>query len=152
DPSRWVQLLRILRGNKAIPLWRQFFGQTYKPLTLHGVISFCDINDLTAAASSSQQLERQSRECHDRLLAIGEVFKCDFPVYQVITKCDTIRYYPEYVGRIPESEVNQIFGCTFPEYSTNPSQAATNSVETEARRLLASFRSVYDALVDRRVS
>lgn len=35
-------------------------------------------------------------------------------MYQVFTKCDSIPYFPDFFRRLPEREVNDVFGCTLP--------------------------------------
>jgi len=49
------------------------------------------------------------------LRAVGDVFGVEFPVYQIITKCDAIPFFPDFFRRLPEPEANQILGChSFP--------------------------------------
>ena len=52
----------------------------------------------TGASADPQRLERQAREWQERLRAIADVFGAEFPVYQVITKCGAIPFFPVMPG------------------------------------------------------
>ena len=150
--SRWSQLVGALRGQVAVPLWRRLWGEPQPQMDLRGVIAFCDSKELTGASSDPQRLERYSRDWQERLRSIAELFGAGFPVYLVVTKCDKIPFFSDFFRRLPESEVNQVLGCTL---SAPNSQAARSNevfVEAEAKRLTASFRPLYHALARRRLS
>jgi type VI secretion system protein ImpL len=70
----------------------------------------------------------------------------------VITKCDKIPFYSDFFRRLPESEVNQVLGCTLPPNSSQAARASEVFVEAEAKRLTASFRPLYHALARRRLT
>ena len=150
--GRWSQLLTALRPQVAVPFWRRLWSETEAPADLRGVIAFCDSKELTGASSDPQRLERYSRDWQERLRAIAVRFGADFPVYMVVTKCDKIPFFSDFFRRLPESEVNQVLGCTL---SAQVSQTAgPNEVfaEAEAKRLTASFRPLYHALARRRLT
>ena len=91
------------------------FGANRNPGSdLRGVIAFCDSKELTGASSDPQRLERYSRDWQERLRAIADQFGAGLPVYVVITKCDKIPFFSDFFRRLPESEVNQVLGCTLP--------------------------------------
>jgi type VI secretion system protein ImpL len=152
DLGRWSQLLTALRPQAAIPFWRRLWSETDAPADLRGVIAFCDSKELTGASSDPQRLERYSRDWQERLRAIAVRFGADFPVYVVVTKCDKIPFFSDFFRRLPESEVNQVLGCTLS--AQVPETAGPNEVfaEAEAKRLTASFRPLYHALARRRLT
>ena len=150
--GRWSQLLTALRPQAAVPFWRRLWSETETPADLRGVIAFCDSKELTGASSDPQRLERYSRDWQERLRAIAVRFGAGFPVYVVVTKCDKIPFFSDFFRRLPESEINQVLGCTL---SAQVSQTAGPNevfVEAEAKRLTASFRPLYHALARRRLT
>jgi type VI secretion system protein ImpL len=150
--SRWSQLLGVLRGQVAIPFWRRLWGEPERQMDLRGVIAFCDSKELTGASSDPQRLERYSRDWQERLRSIADRFGAEFPVYLVITKCDKIPFFSDFFRRLPESEVNQVLGCTLPAREAQTSRPHEVFVEAEAKRLAASFRPLYHALTRRRLT
>src|SRR5262249_16787929 len=79
-----------------------------------------------------------------------EVFGAGFPVYQVVTKCDVVPFFPEFFRRLPETEAGQILGCTLP-LDRGALRRGEVFAEAEAKRLNASFRSLYHRLAARRI-
>ncbi|HEY7389720.1 MAG TPA: type VI secretion protein IcmF/TssM N-terminal domain-containing protein, partial [Bryobacteraceae bacterium] len=149
--ARWNQLLRLLRGESTLGFWRRLWGQPEKRVDLRGVIAFCDSKEFTGASSDPQRLERSTRDWQERLRSIAEVFAAEFPVYFAITKCDKVPFFPDFFRRLPEPEANQVLGCTLPVESTGHSTSEAFA-EAEAKRLTASFRSLYHALAQRRLT
>ena len=152
EPGRWSELLGVLRGRAATPFWRRLWRETDQGMMLRGVIGFCDVKELTGASADPQRLERECREWKERLAAVGEVFGVDFPVYQVFTKCDKIPFFPDFFGRLPESEANQILGCTLPMRKSEASRPDEIFAEAEAKRLTGAFRGLYYSLAERRIT
>jgi type VI secretion system protein ImpL len=152
DLSRWGQLLNVLRGRPSTPLWRRLWREPDAGLTLRGVIGFCDVQELTGAAADPQRLERECRGWQERLRAIADVFGVEFLVYQVFTKADKIPFFPDYFGRIPESEVNQVLGCTLPIFTLETLRPGEVFAEVQAKRLTSSFRPLYQSLAERRLA
>jgi len=152
DIGRWSALLGVLRGKASIPLWRRLWREPEAGLTLRGVIGFSDVKELTGAAADPQRLEGACREWQERLRAVSEVFGMEFPVYQVFTKCDKIPFFSDYFGRLPESEVNQVLGCTLPIGKPDPSRPGEVFAEVEAKRLTGAFRPLYHSLAERRIT
>ena len=87
----------------------------------------------------------------ERLRAIGEVFGIEFPVYQVITKCDVIPFFPDFFRQLQESETGQVLGCTFPLHKIDASQTREVFAEAEVKRLTRAFRLLYQSLAERRL-
>jgi type VI secretion system protein ImpL len=152
DPGRWSQLLRILRGNAKVPLWRRVWGDPAPQTDLRGVIAFCNCSELTGATSDPQRLERLSSEWQERLGAIAEVFDLEVPVYLVIAKCDKIRFFSDFFRRLPDSEAGQVLGCTLAPREAGKTEPGEVFAEVEAKRLIASFRPLYHALAERRLT
>ncbi len=151
DSERWKSLLTILRGTRSMSFWQSLWRDPEPGMQLSGVVGFTDVRDLTSAAADPQRFERGNRDWQERLRTIGLVFGADFPVYQVFTKCDKLPFFTDYFGRLPESEVNQILGCSLPlrKPAANPGEAFT---EAEAKRLGDAFRPLYQSLAERRLS
>jgi type VI secretion system protein ImpL len=149
DLTRWTQVLNALRAEPAIPSWRSLWEEPAKGLILNGVFGFSDVNEFTGTPDV-EAIERRSRQWQERLRAIGEQFGMDFPVYQVITRSDTITYFPDFFRRLSESEAKQVFGCTLPLRGEGP--ASENSPEGETKRLTRSFRSLYISISKRRIT
>ena len=147
-----MQLLKILRGTDSIPLWRRVLGKPAKRLDLRGVIGFCDVQEFTGASADPQRFEKYCRTWQERLRAIGEVFGIEFPVYQVITKCDVIPFFPDFFRQLPESETGQVLGCTFPLHKIDASQTREVFAEAEVKRLTRAFRVLYQSLAERRLT
>ena len=152
DLARWNQLLAALRPQVALPVWRRLWGAPASRIDLRGVIAFCDSKELTGASSDPQRLERCSRDWQERLRAIAAQFGAGLPVYVVITKCDKIPFFSDYFRRLPESEVNQVLGCTLPPPNAQAAVPTDVFVEAEAKRLTSSFRPLYQALARRRLT
>ena len=108
--------------------------------------------NLPAPPLIPSDLERYSRDWQERLRAIADQFGADFPVYVVITKCDKIPFFSDFFRRLPESEVNQVLGCTLPVRDSQAARSDEVFVEAEAKRLTASFRPLYHALARRRLT
>jgi type VI secretion system protein ImpL len=151
DSERWRSLLRILRGTRPASFWHSLWRDPEPGMQLSGVVGFTDVRELTSSSADPQRFERGNRDWQERLRTIGLVFGADFPVYQVFTKCDKLPFFTDYFGRLPESEVNQILGCSLPlrKPAASPGEAYT---EAEAKRLVDAFRPLYQSLAERRLS
>jgi type VI secretion system protein ImpL len=152
DLGRWTQLLRVIRGTKPIPLWRRLLGQREDTVALRGVVGVCDLREFSAASGDPQRFERSCRHWHDRLMAIGEVFGIRFPVYQVITKCDGIPFFKEFFHQLPESDTQQVLGCTLPFSLASPAEPGQIFAEVESKRLTRAFRGLHQSLGERRLT
>ncbi len=150
--GRWSQLLGVLRGKPSVPLWRRLSGESEQAWALRAVIGFCDVKEFTGTSSDAQRLERHCRDWQERLRAIGEVFGVEFPVYQIFTKCDAIPFFPDFFRRLPEPETNQVLGCTLPIRKMGAGHPSEVFAQAEAKRLTASFRPLYHALAQRRLT
>jgi type VI secretion system protein ImpL len=152
DLTRWRQLLGMLRGQTSVGFWLRLWGEPEPHTDLRGVIAFCDSKEFTGASSDPQRLERSIRDWQERLRATAEVFGAEFPVYLAITKCDQIAFFPDFFRRLPEAEANQVLGCTLASGHSQRQSSAEVFGEAEARRLTASFRPLYHAIAQRRLT
>jgi type VI secretion system protein ImpL len=152
DPARWRALLRGLQGKKSIPAWKRLWGDQEFEAEFRGAIGFCDVKEFIGASSDPQRFERQCRDWHDRLHAMGEVFGIQFPVYQVISKCDVIPFFEDYFRRLTEVEATQVLGSSLPLGRFDLTLPGDAVADAEARRLTASFRRLYRSIAQRRVS
>src|SRR6267143_2537263 len=100
DSGRWIQLLRVLRGTDTVPSWRRLLGKPENRLALRGVIGFSDVQEFRGASADPQRFEKYCRNWQERMRAIGEVFRVEFPVYHVITKCDEIPFFPDFFRQL----------------------------------------------------
>ncbi len=147
-----VSYSQRLRPQVAVPFWRRLWSGPESRIDLRGVIAFCDSKELTGASSDPQRLERHSRDWQERLRSIAVLFGAGLPVYVVVTKCDKIPFFSDYFRRLPESEVNQVLGCTLPPPNSQSAVPTDVFVEAEAKRLTASFRPLYQTLARRRLT
>jgi len=152
DLGQWSRLLRPLRGGAAVPMWRRLWKEPAQGMEFRGVIGFCEAKEFTGAAADPQKFERYSRDWQERLRSVAEVFGAGFPVYQIITKCDKIPFYTDFFHRLPETDVNQVFGCTVAIGRTDANNPGEVFAEAEAKRLTASFRPLYQSIAARRLA
>jgi type VI secretion system protein ImpL len=150
DASRWTRLLTVLRGNPRPATWRTFWREPEQPLTINGVVAFCEAKNFTGSVNVDR-LTRDGRLWQERLGAIGDVFGVEYPVYQVITKCDALSFFDEYFRRLPESETNQALGCTLNAEARTALQPGEVFADVEGKRLSRSFTSLFNTLADRRL-
>jgi len=143
----WLRILRALRAEPSLPLWRRVWkGNPSQPL-LRGVIGFCHMKELIGASTDPQRFEKYCREWSERLRAIGEVFGSSFPAWQVITNCDSLPFFRDYFRRLPEGESNQVLGSAL----TLSADEAFPAVDAAAKQITHSFRVLYRAIADRRI-
>jgi len=150
DSSRWEQLLRILKGGHRFPWWRRLWQEDERGLELRGVVSFCDLKTLLDAPDPSVA-EQHGRLAQERLRSIGKVFGRRFPVYTIFAKTDAIPYFADYFARLPENEAAQPLGCTLP-VGGGEAEGGGIWVDSETKRLLKSFNSIYYSLAEYRLS
>jgi type VI secretion system protein ImpL len=151
DVSRWKDLLTALRWKATVSRWKKLWGQPERQMELRAVVAFCEVKEFIGAQADPQRLERLTRDWHERLGAIAEVFG-SVPVYQILTKSDAVLYFSDFFRRLPDSGAAQILGCTLSPHGSEPSHRGEVFAEAEARRLTAAFRSLYHSLAARRLA
>ena len=141
----WLRLLRALRGEDRRPLWRRVLRDKQTYASLGGVIGFCHARDLIGASADPQRLETASRLWKDRLKSITEIFGTSFPIHQVFTNSDSLPYFNDFFLRLPDSEIQQVFGSAVPPVS----ETLGETREHRMKRLVNSFRDLYKSVVER---
>ncbi|MBA2654560.1 MAG: type VI secretion system membrane subunit TssM [Gammaproteobacteria bacterium] len=81
--------------------------RSFKPI--NGLILMVNLQELTVNTREQTQLQKL-RQIIDTLLASF----MDFPIYLIITRCDTIEGFTEFFEDLGQDERNQIFGLSFP--------------------------------------
>jgi type VI secretion system protein ImpL len=152
DLGRWTQLLRVLQGRAPVPLWRRLWGESESGWALRGVVGICDIKEVSASSADPERSTLSCRQWEERLRAVGEVFGAGYPVYFVFTKCDAIPFFPDFFRRLPDGDTNQVLGCALAARKVDAAEPAEAPLQAEIKRLTASFRTLYQALAERRVT
>ncbi len=152
--GRWVGLLRVLRGQRSTPQWRRLLGEPDPGTNVRAVLAFCESKEFTAASSPQAReiRDRQVAQWRERLGAIAEVFGIELPVYLLATKSETIPGFADYFARMPEPDINQIFGCSLPRPKKSAQRFEDVSAEAENRRLTKSFSPLLHALAEKRLA
>ena len=147
DLGRWNQLLETLNARRPTSFLERLRKGQPAGLDLRGVLYVCDIG-IFDGTPDAHQLGQQARLVGERLGAISRAFRRRFPVYTIFSKTDSVRYFPEYFGRFPESETAQPLGCTL----AISADKATAPVlrDNRVKQLTTSFNGIYHALTDRR--
>ena len=146
----WNQILHALRAERPMPLWKRLWRGSEPGMLLQAVIGFCDVKEFQGTPDISA-IEHNSHNWQERLGAIGEIFGCDFPFYLIITKSDTIKYFPEFFRRLSQAETKQVLGCTVSAPEADSQNPRAVLADRQAQRLTKTFRSLYAALASRRV-
>lgn len=145
DLEKWKALLGTFAA-KRTPRWiDRFMKPVPVSYDLRGVMLFRDAASFSPSHSSDGGA--QARHAGDRLNAISAVFRRRFPVYNIVSKIDTIRYFPEYIARFTAGETPQPVGCTVPVLEV---AGSSYSRENQVKDWTRAFNGVYMALADRR--
>ena len=151
--GRWNQLLAALRGQSRGSFLAAALGRTRNAdRTFAESLRFVTPRNLPAPPQIPNDWSAYSRDWQERLRSIAERFGVEFPVYVVVTKCDKIPFFSDFFRRLPESEVNQVLGCTLLRADSQAARPNEVFAEAEAKRLTASFRPLYHALARRRLT
>lgn len=128
---------RYLRDNKDTPihqdlLFQGFFKllkrfRPYKPI--NGLILAVNLQELTVNTKEQSQLKKLQQILNDLILQF-----INFPIYLVITRCDTIDGFAEYFEDLGPEERNQLFGLSFP--LSGPGQSLPQLFNDEYNSLL----------------
>jgi type VI secretion system protein ImpL len=149
DQERWIGLLKVLSGELHRPLWNRLWRDEQK-VQLRGVVLVHDVQ-CAMAPPDSVPTGAQSRVAQERLQAVADVFGATVPVYTIFTKCDAVKYFGEYFGRVPQNEASQAFGYTMAADQTAVPTRPMPWSEKETRRLTRAFGVVYRHLAERRL-
>ena len=149
EADNWEHALRVLGQKRRIPRWRQLlFGQR-SPSNLKAMVLVCDTTPLLRA-SDQQRATALARTLSERLQAAGAVFRREFPVYVVFSKCDAVPFFPEFFGHLSDPEGRRLLGVTLP-FIRHRNDSADIYAEREGKRLTNFFNRLYMSLAEKRM-
>jgi type VI secretion system protein ImpL len=149
DSEHWERTLRVLSERQQIPKWKRIlFGQRGQA-NLKGLVLLCDTN-MFLRANDSQRVNAFARTVNERLQTVGAIFRKEFPVYVVFSKCDSVQYFPEFFAHLSEPEGRRLLGVTFPFVKTR-NDTADIYTDREGKRLTTYFNRLYMSLADKRM-
>lgn len=95
DHGEWYELLRLLR-------------QYRRPTPLHGVLLTVAADQL--AISTTEELRASATTLRMRLDEAVRLLGCDMPVYLLVTKCDLLEGFTEFVEHLPGGRASEALG------------------------------------------
>lgn len=95
DRSQWYRFLQLLRASRELQ-------------PINGVIIAVAAD--TLASKSQEELRLEAAEMRKRIDEANEELGVDFPVYLLITRCDTIEGFTEFFNCFPEQALRQVLG------------------------------------------
>ena len=98
------------------------------------------------APGGTEAVSGKARQLQAALAELAQELGTSFPVYVLFTKADRLPYFREYVDRLTEAEVSEVFGATLPLEATRPGVYA----EQQSQRLTEAFQSLYYSLAEKR--
>ena len=150
DAGRWGQMLAAFRRGGNQSLWGRLFGSGSTVSNLGGVVLCCDSTSFLGVPDNNK-LTAMARQAQQRLRAVAAQFAGDVPVYVIFTKADGVPYFGDYFSRLPESEEQQILGCT--RYLAGGPASATGVYgEAETSRITSALNKLYYSLADWRLA
>ena len=149
ESENWERALRVFSQPSRIPRWKQvLFGRQTKS-NLKGILLVCDASQFVRS-SDPQRSAAFARMLGDRLQAAGSVFRREFPVYVVFSKCDGVQYFPEFFAHLSEPEGRRLMGVTLP-YLKLRNDTADIYADREGKRLTECFNRLYMSLAEKRL-
>jgi type VI secretion system protein ImpL len=95
DRSQWYRFLQLLRASRELQ-------------PINGVIIAVAAD--TLVSKSQEELRLEAAEMRKRIDEANEELGVDFPVYLLITRCDTIEGFTEFFNCFPEQTLRQVLG------------------------------------------
>src|SRR5262245_12852193 len=125
EQSRWYRFLRLLRAHRALQ-------------PLNGLIIALPAD--TLAAKRQEEVRLEAAELRKRIDEAIRELGIDFPVYLLLTRCDTLEGFTEFFESLPEQTLQQAFGYIHelqPQANQQqPSPAPILPVESIAEKLV----------------
>jgi type VI secretion system protein ImpL len=149
DAENWDRALRVLSQTHRIPRWKQVLFGRRSQSNLKGLVLVCDAS-LFVKASDPQRISAIARTLSDRLQTMGTVFRREFPVYVVFSKCDGVQYFPEFFSHLSEPEGRRLLGVTLP-FVRQRNDTADIYADREGKRLTNYFNRLYMSLAEKRL-
>lgn len=149
NSEQWIRALRALSAQRELPRWKRWLFPRSEASNFRGAVLSCDI----ATLSDSGDPQRTASMVHswaERLQSVGEVFRKDFPVYVLFTKCDTVPCFPEFFSNLSEPESRRVLGVSLPLTKERADKSELQA-DREMKRLTAFFSRLYMSLCDRRM-
>ncbi len=149
EPERWEKALRVLAAQKEVSRWQRWLGTRVLGSNLRGVLLACDTGMLIQARDV-HRLGTMARTLNERLQAVQQVMRADFPTYVLLTQCDVVRYFQEFFEPLSEAESRQVLGATLPVLAAG-NEAAEAYSDREGGRLTKCLNRLYQSLADKRM-
>lgn len=125
--------------DKAV--WLNFLGllKKYRPRRpINGVLITMSLPDLL---QSEEERHRQAHAVRQRIDELHEQFGIRLPIYMIFTKGDLIAGFNDFFADLSKTEINQVWGVTFPkENPNNPSDVLARFL-TDFDDLLAGLQT-----------
>ncbi|HKE23019.1 MAG TPA: type VI secretion protein IcmF/TssM N-terminal domain-containing protein [Bryobacteraceae bacterium] len=147
EPGNWESLLRLLSGRRALPFWRRLFVTEETRTNLRGVVLVYDTRNFV---STGEQHSADARRVHDRLQAIGSVFRADFPVYTLFAAMDEVPHFAEFFAHLAEAEDRRTMGATLPIAAPQTNREVY--AEVAGRTLAQYFNRLCASLAAKRIT
>ncbi|MFZ1246206.1 MAG: type VI secretion system membrane subunit TssM [Azonexus sp.] len=116
DSAAWngfLQLLKKFRPRRPI----------------NGIILTISIAELLQQSLSER--EAHAATLRARIKELHDQFSIQFPIYVLVTKCDLLSGFMEYLGDLGKDERTQVWGMTFPPRDENDKRPPLADFETE---------------------
>lgn len=96
---------------------------------------------------SEDALAASARMLHGKLSVLSQALGVNLPVYVLVTKCDRVTFFGDFVANLSDEEARQVFGATLE--LRNPGSEGVYG-EAETRRVTEAFNDLFHALCDKR--
>lgn len=133
DHGEWYELLRLLR-------------QYRRPTPLHGVLLTVAADQL--AISTTEELRASATTLRMRLDEAVRLLGCDMPVYLLVTKCDLLEGFTEFVEHLPGGRASEALG----HIVDPPASCSEQRGEDVGRALTGGVESLVEQLYAIRLS
>ena len=127
EHSRWYRFLRLLRTHRALQ-------------PINGLIIALPVE--TLASKRQEEVRLEAAELRKRIDEAIRELGIDFPVYLLITRCDTLEGFTEFFECLPEQTLQQVFG-----YIHEPHPQGDQRQQPPASTL--HFEPIAESLVER---
>ena len=149
ESDRWEKALQALASQRPLTKWQKLLGHRKASSNLRGVILACDIG-MFGQTRNTRLADTTSRTVQERLQALQRLMREDFPVYVLLTRCDSVRYFEEFFSQINEPESRRVLGVTLPA-KVGENELANSYADRESDRLMKLFNRLYQSLADKRL-
>ncbi len=127
EHSRWYRFLRLLRTHRALQ-------------PINGLIIALPVE--TLASKRQEEVRLEAAELRKRIDEAIRELGIDFPVYLLLTRCDTLEGFTEFFECLPEQTLRQVFG-----YIHEPQPQGDQRQQPPASTL--HFEPIAESLVER---